>query len=866
MKRSDLLLPALLLCCSLTSLPAAAAQDLNPGGFDLPVIFNNQADQGESEVLISATLTKLSPDSASLAVTMQLPDGCHTYSMNPAFGGATSIKLTKTAGLTATGDWQADRAPKAAFDKELQQNTEKFYDRVTWTITLTGPVPPNAEISGKLNGQYCNSSGCFPLFDKLFTATTASSDTPGSSDAAATTTDAAAASPSQQTLTPAIGFGKSARAGDVTFEISLTPADAKPGSEVTLTVKTVVADEWHIFALDQNPDMAGIPTTIELTELKGLITTTADFAPDKSPQEETPLPDITQRVHYGEITWSRKLTVTEAAAAVAGSIRFQICRDGTCKPPTTAKFNVALTNKPAAAPADTSATDNSNNANSTTDDSTTDNSQPPTVITADRSVASQGLLKFLLTAVAAGFVALATPCVFPMIPITVAFFLKQEEKQAGSSMKLALVYCLSIIGAFTVMGIAMAKIFGESSLTNLANNPWLNLFFSALFIAFALMLLGLFELSVPAWMLNWTSSRESAGGMLGVVFMALTFTLVSFTCTFAFVGSLLVLSAQGDFLWPVLGMLGFSTAFASPFFILAMFPSMLKKMPRSGGWMNDVKFVIGLVELAAVVKFLSVADIGLSANGIPVFVTYTVFLWLWVAIAAYAGLYLLGLKTGPRPKLSASRCCFAAAFLLFAGRLVAGALNAGLPEDFVWRQVAAFAPPEIRDGDVQQHPVLGYAILQHEQPWSLEHPKASAHASQEQRLLFLDITGVNCVNCRLMERTVLARKDVQEKLAGMVLSQLYLDSVPGVADAQLQEQILEHNRTLAVELLKDVTMPTYAIVAPDGKRVLAIFPGVDASGGDNFLKFLDLGIDRWKENPAPAASAPPTTTPATAKL
>lgn len=855
MKRSDLLLttllPALLLCCSLTTLPSAGAQELNPGGLDLPVIFNAEADQGDSEVVISATLTKLSDNSASLAVTMQLPDGCHTYSMDPGFGGATSIKLTSTAGLTATGDWQADRAPKAAFDKELQQNTEKFYDRVTWTLTLTGPVPDKAEISGKLNGQYCNSSGCFPLFNKPFTATLSSNTAPQNppGETAATGGD----NPAQQTLTPPIGFGKSARAGDVTFEISLTPADAKPGSEVTLTVKTTVADEWHIFALDQNPDMSGTPTTIELTELKGL-TTTADFAPDKLPQEETPLPDITQRVHYGEITWSRKLTVTEAAAAVSGSIRFQICRDGTCKPPTTTKFHVALANQPASTTTPTPQTDNS---------STSDSSQPPAVIAAAGSVGSQGLLKFLLTAVIAGFVALATPCVFPMIPITVAFFLKQEEKRAGSSMKLALVYCLSIIGAFTVMGIAMAKIFGESSLTNLANNPWLNLFFSALFIAFALMLLGLFELSVPGWMLNWTSSRESAGGMLGVVFMALTFTLVSFTCTFAFVGSLLVLSAQGDFFWPVLGMLGFSTAFASPFFILAMFPSMLKKMPRSGGWMNDVKFVIGLVELAAVVKFLSVADIGLSSTGLPVFVTYTVFLWLWVAISAYAGLYLLGLKTGPRPKLSTPRCIFAAAFLLFAGRLVAGAVHAGLPDDFVWRQVAAFAPPDIH---VEQHPVLGYAILQYDRPWALEYPKANAQASQEQRLLFLDITGINCVNCRLMERTVLARNDVQEKLAGMVVSQLYIDSVPGIADAQLHEQILEHNRSLAVEMLQDVTMPSYAIVTPDGKQVLAIFPGVDPSGGEKFLEFLDAGISRWKQNSASAGTTPSATTSSTAKL
>ncbi len=845
------LLTLLLFCSSLNLSRTAPAQDLNPAGLDLPVIFGAQQDQTETEVVISATLTKLSENSVSLAVTMQLPAGCHTYSMDPSFGAATSIKLTSTAGLTESGTWQADRAPKSGFDEVLQQNTEKFYDRVTWTRTLTGTVSDATEIVGKLNGQFCNSSGCFPLFDKAFTAKLSNDSTPPDQTPATSTADTvdsaatpAPADPSRQTLTPKIGFGKAARAGDVTFEISLSPANAQPGSEVTLTVKTLVAAEWHIFALDQNPDMAGIPTTIELTDLQGLELTGSDFTPDREPQTESPLPDISQRVHYGEITWSRKLKVTDAAAAAGGSIRFQICRHGVCKPPTTAKFQVTL----AGAPAPTTPADTQTSTDSLTDSPPANRTAaPPSAGIAGNSLASGGLLKFLLTAIVAGFVALATPCVFPMIPITVAFFLKQEEKRAGSSMKLALVYCLSIIAAFTVLGIAMAKIFGESSLTNLANNPWLNLFFSALFIAFALMLLGAFELTVPNWLLNWTSSRESAGGMLGVVFMALTFTLVSFTCTFAFVGSLLVLSAQGDFFWPVLGMLGFSTAFASPFFILAMFPSMLRKLPRSGGWMNDVKFVIGLIELAAVVKFLSVADIGLSASGIPVFVTYSVFLWLWIAIAAYAGLYLLGLKIGPRPKLSAPRCIFAAAFLLFAGRLAAGALGSPLPDDFVWRQVAAFAPPQIKEGDIQQHAALGYAILQHDQAWSLEHPRAMTEASQKQQLLFLDITGINCVNCRLMEETVLTRKDVQDRLAGMVLSKLYLDSVPGISDTKLQEELLTHNRNLAAELLQDVTMPSYAVVAPDGKRVLAIFKGLDQSGGANFLEFLDSGISRWKQ-------------------
>ena len=848
------LLPLLLTCFGLCQMPAAIAQDLNPGGLELPGIFGDQAGVDDTDVAITATLTKLTDSSASLAVTMTLPPGAYTYSMDPSFGAATRIKLTSTGGLQQSGTWQADRAPKSSFEQDL--HTEKFYDRVTWTLTLNGQLSATTAVSGTLNGQFCNSRGCFPLFDREFSATLSQSSTPASTttdSAPATSASAADQNPSRQTLTPPIGFGKTAKAGDVKFEISLTPANAAVGSEVTLSILTTVAEGWHIFALDQNPEMAGIPTTIDLRDLQGLELTGAEFTADTAAQVEQPLPDITQRVHYGMVTWSRRLKVTAATGSVGGSIRFQICRDGICKPPTKTEFRVALSQSVDSTPAGVEV----RGSGPPTDGAS---SGVPAAATGPKAGAAgqEGLFEFLLTAIGAGFVALATPCVFPMIPVTVAFFLKQEEKRAGSSMKLALVYCLSIIAAFTVLGIAMSKIFGGTSLTNLANNAWLNLFFTAVFAGFALMLLGVFELSVPYWVLNWTSSRESAGGFVGVVFMALTFTLVSFTCTFAFVGPLLVLSASGDLFWPVLGMLGFSTAFASPFFILAMFPGMLKKLPRSGGWMNDVKFVIGLVEVAAALKFLSVADIGLSKERMPTYVTFSTFLWVWVALAAYAGLYLLGLKFGSRPRLSISRSIFAGLFLLLAGRMAAGAVSLDLPEDIVWQQVSAFAPPDIVKG---QHPDFGYVVFYHDQPWALQHENALAQASRIKRPVLLDVTGVNCVNCRSMERNVLARREVRSAMADLVLNQVYLDMVPGIADEKLQEQILEFNRNLAVNLLNDVAMPSYALVSPDG-RVLSTYTEIKLNDPAAFLAFLKQGLDAWNNGqPAAAAAVAESTAP-----
>lgn len=831
------------------------AQDFAPGQLELPLQFGATSDT-EMDVAIAATVRPLTEGTAEIQVTVTLPPDCYTYSMNPSFSAATTISLKLPEELRLSSPWKADREPKKGFDDTLQQNIEKFHDKVVWTVVLSGSLKSGQIITGELTGLYCSKIDCRPIENATFTATITGSDG-GPADSGTIPSPAesgAAKNSTTQVVTPVIGYGKSAKAGSVQIEVSMLPADAKPGDEVMLTLKTTVEAEWHIFALDQNPDMAGIPTTIELVKLSGLEPVDAAFSASAEPQSENPLPDITQRVHYGEITWTRRMKVITPGASVAGTVQFQICREGICKPPTTAEFQVSLPTT-ASAPAETNPATIANPEAQGTETDTGSKSQT----LKKGGVPSEGFMAFMLTAIGAGFVALATPCVFPMIPITVAFFLKQEEKHAGSSLRLAIVYCLSIIAAFTVLGLAMARIFGGSSLTDLANNPWLNLFFSGLFVFFALMLLGAVDLQVPGWLVTWTSNRESTGGMIGVVFMALTFTLVSFTCTFAFVGSLLVIAAQGDVLWPVLGMLGFSTAFASPFFFLALFPRMLNKLPRSGGWMNDVKFVIGLVELAAVVKFLSVADIGLSRNGIPVFITYTGFLWSWILLSAASGLYLWGIfrKSGMRPKSSLIRYAFVAAFLLFSGRLTAGLVGMKLPADPVWNLVAAFAPPEIQSGDVRQQDDLGYVIYHHELPYSLEFPKAVDVAAKSQRPVFLEITGVNCVNCRQMERTVLAQQQIIEKLSGLVLTQAYLDQIPGIADVELQKEILKSNKKLATELLDDVTMPSYAILSPDGKQVFATFQGLDASNGKDFMVFLEAGLNRWEKSRSPKTAKVP---------
>lgn len=840
-------------------LPALSAQDFKPGSLELPFSLD-QVPEESSAPVITGVLKKIDDSSCRLEVTVTLPEGSYIYSMNPSFSSATAIKLATDTPLQPSGEWQADRAPKTSFDEDLKQQLEKFHDKVTWSRVLQGPITPGLSVSGTLSGLYCTDRDCRPIVKAKFTALLSDE---AAAPAASSQTESTPTAANLQTLRPQIGFGKTATTEMVTIDVSLTPATAKPGDEVLLQLKTTVEEGWHIFALDQNPEMAGLPTEIKV-EPSGLEAIDPAFSPSSEPEIETPLADITHRVHYGQITWSRRYKVTDPAAAISGSIRFQIC-EKVCKPPVTAKFAVAIgalptstapdlaqDSRPSETPTNPLLTTEMPPTDGALEDGPVRSATPAAPTTATPT--GQNFFAFMVAAITAGFVALATPCVFPMIPITVAFFLKQEEKQAGSSLRLAIVYCLSIIFAFTILGLAMARIFGGTSLTSLANNPWLNIFFSVLFLVFAVMLLGLIDFRVPSWLLNWTARRESTGGTVGVIFMALTFTLVSFTCTFAFVGSLLVIAAQGDYLWPILGMLGFSTAFASPFFFLALFPGLLQKMPRSGGWMNDVKFVIGLVEIAAVAKFLSVADIGFSASGIPVFVTYEAFLWSWIALSAFAAGYIMRRQQGRWPRFSFVRLGFFAAFLIFAGRVTAGLLALPLPADPVWNLVAAFAPPQIRSGDVRQLEDLGYVIIHHNQAWSLEFQKAVATAEKSARPLLVEITGVNCVNCRQMERTVLAAEDVLESLSDLVRTQLYIDKVPGIADPALQESLIDANILVASELLGDLTMPSYAIVSPDGKTVYKTHVGLDKSGGTEFIQFLKDGVARWEQSQRVAAA------------
>jgi thiol:disulfide interchange protein DsbD len=452
---------------------------------------------------------------------------------------------------------------------------------------------------------------------------------------------------------------------------------------------------------------------------------------------------------------------------------------------------------------------------------------------------SGGLLGLLISAAVGAFLMLLTPCVFPMIPITVNFFLKQSEKEHHNALTTALVYSGTIILLLTTV----ILIFGKVVIV-LANNPIFNLVLGGLLVAFALSLFGMYELALPSGLARFTSAREGQGGYLGAVFMALTFTITSFTCTGPFLGALLapVAGLQPPLWHLVLAALVYSTTFAAPFFVLALFPTLLKTLPKSGGWLNSIKVTMGFLELAAALKFLSNTDLILTA-GNAWFFNYDTVLSAWIALSVACGLYLIGVYRLPHDdkveKIGTIRMLFAALFLglaVYMSPLLFGIQPAGV----VAEAMVAFLPPSLREGPT------GSGSGGTELAWLKDYDAAWEQAVKEKKLIFVDFTALQCPNCRANEKNVFAKGDIQEDLKKYVRVQLYTDSVPNKgADAQRLAALYKSWQEKDVH---DLTLPTYVILRPKGGSprksdelqadIVAVTGGLirDVPGFADFLK------------------------------
>lgn len=812
-------------------------------------------------------------DEVALIITAKLPQDFYIYGTEGKVSTRISVQVTGAEPVSST--WVPDHEGKTVFDPGLDTEVTKFYDSVSWSKSFrVSAAAKEVRLQGKLEGQYCNSSGegglciqILPAFTYDLTAQVISSPSDDS------VVDAN--NPYDEMFRPTRGKGDDATPDPIEYLIDLSPTNAQPGERVKLSITAKLDEGWHTYALTQE-GLGAEPTTIELGTLRNLKPLGEGFQADRPYVVEKPTDEITLQAYYGGVTWSREFEVTGKTAgdyAVEGEISYQVCDENQCKPLKTVGFSVGA--PPAADAADTQVVD----ADPPSPFGMTEEPQAePTgpaqgdsepegqrvaaetmaILAGDSPEAAQkledqALLPFLLLCIGGGFLALLTPCSFPMVPITVGFFLKQSEQNHKRPWVLALVYCGSIVMAFTVLGVGISFLFGATKLNELANNTVMNLIIGSVFVAFGLNMLGAFEIRVPTTLLTWSAMHEGTGSYLGAIFMALTFTLTSFTCTFAVAGTLLVSAAQGDVYWPVLGMLAFGAAFASPFFVLALLPGLLKKLPKSGGWMNSVKVVMGLIEIGAAIKFFSVADIGWNPQ--PMVFTFTMVMLSWLVLSLTIAMYLFGLfrfsHDTPVDHLSTGRGLIAIAFLGLTGLLGFLILQPERSEGLVMDQIIAFAPPRLSGSETN----LGPTLEDHGLLFALNLDQAQPVAAQLQRPLLLDFTGVNCVNCRRMEKKMQLPEN-KERIGKYVAVQLYADKVPVITDANLAEKILERNLNLQVNWFGDVSLPSYAIVSPDGKEILAAYIGYERTDGE-FTKFLDYGWSQWEHRKLTQSRLPP---------
>ena len=584
-------------------------------------------------------------------------------------------------------------------------------------------------------------------------------------------------------------FGQFSDPAEFKFNIN----NANQGEVVVLEVEANIEDEWHIYAIYDVPE--GPKPTVIRIESDQIVKTGRIIEPDPIVTYDEGFDNIT-KYHEGKPIFRVPIIIdknlSNGAYSFDVTVEYQVCTGNLCYPPNEYSDNVSFTLQ----------------SGTIREDFKTDKfdfSKDSILDIADNKIGS-----FLLLALSMGFLALLTPCVFPMIPITISFFLKRGEDKNTSPVKGALVYMLGIVMTFTLLGMLLAIFLGASGATQLASNPYVNLFIAFLFIYFAFSLFGFYEIELPQSLKRFSLQRENSEGYAGILFMALTFTLTSFTCTVAFMGLILVAASQGQWFWPIIGMLIFSLAFASPFFFLALFPHYLTKMPQSGGWLNSVKVTMGFLEIAAAFKFISNTDLVWEWD----IFTYEVVLTCWAIIMALCAVYILGyirFKNDSRVAFSYQRGLLSILFLSLSFYLLSGNFGYNINGT-----IESYLPPKKMKSNLN---------------WIHSLDNAFIIANEEDKKIFIDFTGVTCTNCRWMETNVFAEQSVEDLMSQFILVSLYTDA----GDNYLEK------RDYQISRFKTAALPYYVILDKND-LVIDEFPGMTRDI-EQFKTFLEKGLN-----------------------
>lgn len=649
----------------------------------------------------------------------------------------------------------------------------------------------------------------------------------------------------------------------------------KPEKEI---VFTAVADKgWHLY--DMNLPAGGpVSTSITYETMKGaeLVGKVVSSVAPTSVYDE--LFAMNLRWYSGTVTFTQKIKVTDAKAfKLAGELEFMACNDETCLPPERVEFsfnrkNITMTDAGVVAgESDDQAVADSLSLAQGTDslsvsadgenagqlvnptkiaEALSDNVDLWTPVIDELKAfgespldgSDSSLLFIFLAGFAGGFIALLTPCVWPMIPMTVSFFLKRT-KNKKKAIKDAVMYGVSIIVIYLALGLLITGIFGASALNDLSTNAVFNLLFFALLVLFAVSFFGAFEMVLPSsWTNKLDAKADSTSGILSIFFMAFTLALVSFSCTGPIIGTLLVQAASmGSIVAPAVGMFGFAFALAIPFSVFAIFPNMLQSMPKSGGWLNSVKVVLGFLELALALKFFSVADL---AYGWRILDRET-FLVLWIVIFAMLGFYLLGkIRFSHDSELkyvSVPRLFMAIVSLAFAVYMVPGLWGAPL------KSISAFAPPlYTQDFNLYEDEV--HAQFD-------DYEAGMAYAKKNNKPVMIDFSGYGCVNCRKMEASVWTNPGVKQIIENdYVLITLFVDDKTKLPEVI---EIEEHGKTRKLKTVGDKwsylqrskfganAQPFYVLLDNNGKPLSHSYAYDEDV--NKYIQFLQGGLKNYKK-------------------
>lgn len=571
-----------------------------------------------------------------------------------------------------------------------------------------------------------------------------------------------------------------------------TSVVAVSDTKYDLIIQATIADGWHLYS--QNvPENGPMPTAFSFNKSSGfeLIGKTTE---EIGHTVNDPIFEMKITFFEKKAVFKQRINVLSAKAfKISGEAEFMVCNDENCLPPTyqDLQFNVnpvatLAVNSTVAIPA--VAVDSAASLTASADEiidtvSTTETAAPVKAVPekgADKGN-SRSLWTIFILSFFSGFAALLTPCVFPMIPMTVSFFTKQSKTKVEGIRK-AIFYGLSIIGIYIFLGAVVTWAFGADSLNALSTNVWFNLIFFVLLLVFAFSFLGAFEIMLPNSLANKVDNQADKGGVIGILFMALALAIVSFSCTGPIVGTLLVEAASRGGIAPFVGMFGFSLALALPFTLFAAFPGWLNSLPKSGGWLNTVKVVLGFLELALAFKFLSNADLVLQLHWLE----RETFLAIWIGIFATLALYLFGKiqlpHDSPLSHISVGRLSLGILVLSFAIYMVPGIWGAPL------KMISGFPPPlhysENPNGlgggsssnESKEALPEGAEYGPHDIIAFTDYDQGMAYAKKVGKPVMIDFTGHACVNCRKMEDNVWSDEQVQKILKGdLVLISLYVD-------------------------------------------------------------------------------------------